>query len=118
MAESRLRQIAHHSAETFGAQADVAWKKGYPVMANSPEETEFAAAVAEQVSGRPTEQSAPIMAGEDFAYMLQSRPGAYILIGNGDSASVHHAAYNFNDEAIPAGCSWWAGIIETAMPAA
>ena len=118
MAESRLRQIAHHCAETFGAQADVSWKKGYPVMANSAEETAFAAAVAEQVSGRPTEHSAPIMAGEDFAYMLQSRPGAYILIGNGDSASVHHAAYNFNDEAIPAGCSWWAGIIETAMPAA
>ena len=57
------------------------------------------------------------MGGEDFAFMLEERPGAYILVGNGDTAHVHHPEYNFNDEAIPAGCSWWAGIVEARMPA-
>jgi hippurate hydrolase len=56
------------------------------------------------------------MGGEDFAYMLEERPGAYILVGNGDTAMVHHPAYNFNDEAIPAGCSWWAEIAERRLP--
>jgi len=58
------------------------------------------------------------MGAEDFAYMLQERPGAYILLGNGDSAPVHHQAYNFDDAAIPAGCSWWAEIVEQRMPVA
>jgi hippurate hydrolase len=58
------------------------------------------------------------MGGEDFAFMLNARPGAYILVGNGDTAMVHHPLYNFNDEAIPAGCSWWAEIVERRMPAA
>ena len=84
-------------------------------MVNHDPQTEFAASVAVQVSG--VCHDAPlIMGGEDFAYMLEERPGAYILVGNGDSASVHHPAYNFNDEAIPAGCSWWAGIVEQRMP--
>ena len=56
------------------------------------------------------------MGGEDFAFMLEERPGAYILVGNGDTAMVHNPDYNFNDEAIPAGCSWWAGVVETRMP--
>ncbi len=68
--------------------------------------------------GRVRRRRAQIMGGEDFAFMLNARPGAYILIGNGDTASVHHPLYNFNDEAIPAGCSWWAEIVEKRMPAA
>lgn len=60
----------------------------------------------------------PMMAGEDFSYMLNERPGAYIFLGNGDSAMVHHPAYNFNDDAIPAGSSWYAQMVETRMPAA
>lgn len=58
------------------------------------------------------------MGGEDFAFMLEERPGAYILVGNGDTASVHHPEYNFTDDAIPAGCSWFAEIAEQRMPAA
>jgi hippurate hydrolase len=56
------------------------------------------------------------MGGEDFAFMLEERPGAYILVGNGESAPVHHPAYNFNDDIIPIGCSWYAGLIEHGMP--
>ena len=58
------------------------------------------------------------MGGEDFAFLSNARPGAYILVGNGDTANVHHPNYNFNDEAIPAGCSWWAEIVERCLPAA
>ena len=79
--------------------------------------TEFAADVARQVSGDC--QEAPlVMGGEDFAFMLEERPGAYILVGNGDTASVHHPEYNFTDDAIPAGCSWFAEVAEQRMPAA
>jgi hippurate hydrolase len=86
-------------------------------MVNSDTETEFAAESASKVSGGC--KDAPlVMGGEDFAYMLESRPGAYILIGNGDTAMVHHPEFNFNDEAIPAGCSWWAEMVESRMPAA
>ena len=59
----------------------------------------------------------PVLGGEDFAYMLEARPGAFIFIGNGNTAGVHHPAYDFNDDAIPAGCSYWARLVETAMPA-
>ena len=79
-------------------------------------QTEFAAEVARSVSG----DCAPadlVMGGEDFAFMLEERPGAYILMGNGPTAALHHPEYNFDDEAIPAGCSWWAEIVEQRMPA-
>ena len=59
----------------------------------------------------------PVLGGEDFSYMLEARPGAFIFIGNGNTAGVHHPAYDFNDEAIPVGCSYWARLVETAMPA-
>ena len=116
LAEARITAIAKATAEGFGGQAEVQYHHGYPVMINSEEQTEFAAEVARAVSGDCVE--APlIMGGEDFAFMLNSRPGAYILVGNGDSAGVHHPKYNFNDEAIPAGCSWWAEIVERRMAA-
>ncbi|MFZ7089594.1 M20 aminoacylase family protein [Primorskyibacter sp. 2E233] len=117
LAEKRIKEIAAGIATTFGGTADVDYHLGYPVMVNSPEQTEFAAEVAKSISGQCDE--APIvMGGEDFAFMLEERPGAYILVGNGDTAMVHHPEYNFNDEAIPAGCSWWAEIVERRMPAA
>jgi hippurate hydrolase len=117
LAEARLKAIAETTAQAFGAVATVDYRRGYPVMVNSEEQTEFAAEVAKEVSGNCVE--APlIMGGEDFAFMLNARPGAYILVGNGDTAMVHHPEYNFDDDAIPAGCSWWAGIVERRMPAA
>ncbi|MCX7644994.1 MAG: amidohydrolase [Rhodobacteraceae bacterium] len=116
LAEERLRRIATATAEAFGGGAEIRWIPGYPVMVNAEAETEHAAAAARKVAGACAE--APlIMGGEDFAYMLQARPGAYILIGNGDTAAVHHPEYDFDDGAIPAGASWWAEIVESRMPA-
>ena len=117
LAETSLKRLAETTAAAFGARAEVDYKRNYPVMVNSDEPTEFAARVARSVAGDCVE--APlIMGGEDFAFMLNARPGAYILVGNGDTANVHHPAYDFDDEAIPAGCSWWAEIVEQRMPAA
>ena len=105
LVEERLKTMVETQAAAFGGSAEVNYMRGYPVMTNSDEQTTFAADVAAKVSGSC--HDAPlVMGGEDFAFMLNARPGAYILVGNGDSASVHHPEYNFNDDAIPAGCSW------------
>ncbi|WP_193141781.1 M20 aminoacylase family protein [Meridianimarinicoccus sp. MJW13] len=113
----RLIAVAEGIAAAAGARAVVAYIEGYPVMVNAARETKFAAEAARKVSGDCGE--APlVMGGEDFAYMLQARPGAYVLVGNGDTAAVHHPDYNFNDEAIPAGCSWWAELAEARLPLA
>ncbi|MDW3184509.1 M20 aminoacylase family protein [Roseobacter sp.] len=117
LAEMRLKKVAKGVAESFGAEARVDYTRNYPVMVNHPEQTEFAAQVAASVAGA-CEDAPLVMGGEDFAFMLEERPGAYILVGNGDSAAVHHPEYNFNDDAIPAGCSWWAEIVEQRLPAA
>lgn len=117
MAEKRISEICDGIAATFGGSVKVQYYRGYPCMVNHEEQTEFAADVARKVSGN-CNHAPLVMGGEDFAYMLEERPGAYILVGNGDTAAVHHPEYNFNDEAIPAGCSWWAEIVESRMPAA
>lgn len=117
MAESRLKTVVDMTAQALGATVEIDYRRGYPVMVNSEEQTEFAAEVASSVSGG-CDDAPLVMGGEDFAFMLEERPGAYILVGNGDTAMVHHPAYNFNDDAIPAGCSWWAEIVERRMPAA
>jgi amidohydrolase len=117
LAETRLKAICENTAAAFGAVAEVKYHRGYPCMVNHEDQTAFAAEVARSVSGA-CEDAPLVMGGEDFAFMLEERPGAYILVGNGDGASVHHPEYNFNDDAIPAGCSWWAGIVEQRMPAA
>ncbi|WP_209426648.1 M20 aminoacylase family protein [Pararhodobacter sp. SW119] len=117
LAETRIKALATGVAGAFGATAQVDYMRGYPVMVNAPEQTAFAAEVATKVSGGC--QTAPlVMGGEDFAFMLEERPGAYILVGNGNTAQVHHPDYDFDDDAIPAGCSWWAEIVEQRMPAA
>jgi hippurate hydrolase len=118
LAERRMNEIVTLTARAFGATATLDYHRGYPVMVNAEVETEHAAAAAERVSGGCA--PAPlVMGGEDFAYMLNARPGAYILIGNGDTAMVHHPLYDFNDEAIPAGCSWWVEVAESRLaPAA
>ncbi|WP_282064528.1 M20 aminoacylase family protein [Aliiroseovarius marinus] len=115
LAETRITEICNGIAATFGGEAKVRYERNYPVMVNHGDETEFAAEAARKVSGECSE--APyVMGGEDFAFMLEERPGAYILMGNGDTAMVHHPEYNFNDEAIPQGCSWWAEMAESRMP--
>jgi hippurate hydrolase len=86
---------------------------------NHVAQTDFAASVAREVAGkdRVSVDMAPVMGGEDFAFMLEARPGAFIFVGNGDTAKLHHPKYDFNDELIPVGCSYWARLVETAMPA-
>ena len=120
LAETRIRAITEATCAAYGATATVDYRRGYPVTVNHPEQTEFLAKVAAEVGAgeRAVDTTiVPLMGSEDFSYMLESRPGAYIFMGNGDTASVHHPKYNFNDEAIPYGVSLWAKVIETAMPA-
>ncbi len=118
VSEERLRRIAEDVASAFGATAQVKWTPGYPVTVNSEVETGYAAEAAEVVAGKVNNETNPIMPSEDFAYMLEERPGAYIFLGNGDSAELHHPKYDFNDEIIPAGCSWFAEMVERRMPVA
>ena len=117
LAEKRVHEICEGIATTFGGKAVVDYNRNYPVMVNHETQTDFAADVARSITGQ-CDEAPLVMGGEDFAFMLEERPGAYILVGNGDTAMVHHPKYNFNDEAIPAGCSWWAEIVEQRMPAA
>ena len=117
LAEKRVTEICDGIAATFGGVARVKYHRNYPVMVNHDEQTDFAREVARAVTGQ-CDDAPLVMGGEDFAFMLEERPGAYILVGNGDTAMVHHPEYNFNDEAIPAGCSWWAEVVERRMPAA
>jgi hippurate hydrolase len=115
LAEKEFLRITELTAEALGGSANAKFTRGYPVMSNTNEQTEFAAKVARDVAGECAE--APlVMGGEDFAYMLEERPGAYILLGNGDSSPVHHPEYNFNDDAIPFGCSWLVELVEQKMP--
>ncbi len=120
LAETRIPAIAEATCAAYGATATVDYRRGYPVTVNHPEQTKFLAKVAAEVGAgeRAVDTTiVPLMGSEDFSYMLESRPGAYIFMGNGDTASVHHPKYNFSDEAIPYGVSLWAKVIETAMPA-
>ena len=117
LARARLTAIAEGTAAAFGATARVDLAQGYPVMVNHEVETGHARLAAEKVTGQPPLEVPPVMGGEDFAYMLEARPGAYILVGNGDTAMVHHPAYNFDDEAIPYGASFWAEMVETRLSA-
>ncbi len=116
--ETRLGQIVEGTALALGARAEVAYTRGYPVTVNAPENTAYAVEVARAVSGQVDPDTPPLMGAEDFSFMLNARPGAYIFLGNGDTASVHHPAYNFDDNAIPFGASWYAGMAEARMPAA
>lgn len=117
MARRRIVEITNGMAATFGGTAEIDFPEGYPVLVNHDAETDFARAAASMVAG-DCALAPMVMGGEDFAYMLEERPGAYIRLGNGPSAGLHHPAYEFNDEIIPAGCSWLAGMVETRMPAA
>jgi len=119
-AEKRLREVAEGVATALGAVARVDYDRNYPVTFNHDQETEFAARTAQSVAGSKAVdlEVAPMMAGEDFSYMLEARPGAFMFIGNGESASLHNPAYDFNDDVIPHGISYWVQLAESALPAA
>ncbi|HST94274.1 MAG TPA: M20 aminoacylase family protein [Microvirga sp.] len=119
LCETRIRAITESVCAAFGARATIDYSRGYPVTMNDPAKTAFMTEVAKAVAGENAVDTGvlPLMGAEDFSYMLEQRPGAYIFVGNGDTAGVHHPAYDFNDEATPYGVSLWAKIIETGMPA-
>ncbi len=118
LTENRLRSLVNHTAMAYGCAAEITYDRGYPVTVNHDEHTVYAADAAEKVTPGVWRDTPPIMAGEDFSYMLNARPGAYMMIGNGAGPTVHHPMYDFNDDAIPAGCSWFAEMVETRLPAA
>lgn len=115
--EKRIAEVAETTASAFGATARVSYKRLYPVTINHAQQTEFAASVAGEISGPENvdTDTMPTMGAEDFAFMLNARPGAFIFMGNGDSASLHNENYNFNDEAIATGVSYWARLVETSL---
>ena len=118
--EARLRQVCDGIAATFGAKADVHYRRGYPVTVNAAAQASFAAEVAAEVVGgdRVDASADASMGGEDFSYMLRARPGAYVFLGNGRSSDLHSDTYDFNDEIIPVGVSYWVKLVETASRAA
>lgn len=116
--EARVTAIVEGTARALGCEAELVYKRDYPVTVNSSRETDFAAGVARAVAGDAMLNAdiPPSMGAEDFSFMLNERPGAMIWIGNGDSAGLHNPAYNFNDDVIPSGVSYWARLVETGMP--
>jgi metal-dependent amidase/aminoacylase/carboxypeptidase family protein len=115
--QKRIGEVVEGTALLYGARANVSYHRGYPVLINHNRETSFAAGVAREIAGEAKVDTdvAPVMGAEDFAYMLEERPGAFIFVGNGDSAGLHHPAYNFNDDVIPFGTSYWVRLTETAL---
>ena len=119
MAQVNVLRIVENTALAYGATVKIVYERGYPVTKNHAEQTAFAADIARQIVGDDmvNDKAEPVMGGEDFSYMLESRPGAFMFVGNGDTANLHHPDYDFNDDLIPFGCSYWAKLVETAMPA-
>jgi len=118
LVEKRLREVVEGVARMTGAKIDLDYERGYPVVVNHAAQTDVAIEVAKQVAGEGNvREMPPLMGGEDFAYMLEQRPGAFIFCGNGDSAGLHHPAYDFNDEAIVFGTSYWIKLVENTLAA-
>jgi hippurate hydrolase len=117
--EKRIVEVAEGVAKLHGAKAKVTYSRDYPVVVNNEQAVDFASSVAREIAGEANvdTKTPPVMGGEDFAFMLESRPGAFIFMGNGDSANLHHPAYDFNDSAIPYGASYWVRLVEKSMPA-
>ncbi|NWJ24075.1 M20 aminoacylase family protein [Rhizobium sp. RM] len=113
MVEERFRDVVESTAKSFGSEAVIDWRPGYPVTVNDPEKTKIAAAAASAVAGADKVDTnwPATMGSEDFSYMLEKRPGAFIWLGNGDSADLHNPAYDFNDDAIAHGIRYWLSLV-------
>ena len=118
MVERRVREVVAGVAQITGARIDLTYDRGYPVTVNHVAQTDVATRAARDIAGDANVQEMPpLMAGEDFAFMLEQRPGALIFCGNGDSAGLHHPEYNFNDEALVFGTSYWIKLVENTLAA-
>ncbi|MGD1887096.1 MAG: M20/M25/M40 family metallo-hydrolase, partial [Cohaesibacteraceae bacterium] len=120
LAERRIGEIVDQVAGAMGCTATLYHERNYPVVVNHARETDFAATIAAKVAGpdKVDTDMAPVMGGEDFAFMLEGRPGAFIFTGNGeDSANLHSPHYDFNDDIIPLGASYWVELVETRLAA-
>jgi amidohydrolase len=117
--EKRVREVVAGVAQITGAEINLDYERSYPVVVNHVAQTALAARVAGEIAGEANVNTdmTPIMGAEDFSYMLEARPGAFIFIGNGDGAGLHHPAYNFNDDAIVYGTSYWIKLVETTLAA-
>lgn len=120
LAEKRIREIAAGIGAVYGASIEVDYDRNYPVTVNHADNAVFAGDIAAEIVGaeRVDRDVAPMMGGEDFSYMLEKRPGAFIFIGNGDTAGLHNPAYDFNDDALPIGASYWVRLVEASLPPA
>jgi len=120
--ESRLKILVTNIAAAHGAHAEIDYQRKFPVLVNTPGETEFAAETADEIFGKPAviRDAGPVMGSEDFAAMLEKCPGAYAFIGQGDGAgcsnSVHNPSYDFNDTILPIGATYFARLVERALP--
>ena len=118
LVEKRVREVVAGVAQITGAKIDLVYERGYPVTVNHASQTDVATRVAREIAGESNvHETPPLMGAEDFAYMLEARPGAFIFCGNGDTAGLHHPAYNFNDEAIVYGTSYWIKLVEHTLAA-
>ena len=116
--EKRVREVVAGVAQMTGAKIDLHYKRKYPVTVNHPSQTDVATNVAKEIAGDGNvHEMPPMMGAEDFSYMLEARPGAFIFCGNGNSAGLHHPAYNFDDEAIVFGTSYWVKLVENTLAA-
>jgi hippurate hydrolase len=118
MVVRRMQAIVDGHAASYDLQAELDFEFGYPPTVNDAAKTDFAVAVAGDVAGDAGVEAdfAPVMGAEDFSFMLEVRPGAYLMLGQGEGAGVHHAKYNFNDEIAPIGASFFARLVERAQP--
>jgi hippurate hydrolase len=128
LVEKRMREIADLTARSFGCEADVYFERRYPALVNSPKETEVCLGVMRELHGEGADDGMvsivePVMAAEDFAYMLQAKPGCYVFIGNGEGqhrtaghglgpCMLHNTSYDFNDGLIPTGAAYWVRLAE------
>jgi len=117
-AKNRVLEIAEKTAAVFNAKAEVIYRDGYPPTVNHKDQTEFVVNVARNLVGedKVDDDRPPLMGAEDFSYMLNERPGAFIFIGNGDTANLHHPEYDFNDDAIRYGCQYWMNLVDASLP--
>jgi amidohydrolase len=118
MVERRLGEIVAGQAASYGVTAELRYERGYPATVNCAKEAAHAAEVAVEIAGKDkvVADAGREMGAEDFAYMLEKRPGAYIFLGQGESAGLHHPEYNFNDDVAPVGASFFARLVERSQP--